>query len=75
MGVRSWMCEAKARGIYAASVCEVRGWLEKVDAVGWRTVKRRERRGPGVGPWALGVEGAPRERCWFVGSGGGRPTG
>ena len=39
---------AGARGIYAASVCDVRGCLEKLDAMGWRTLKRRERRGPDV---------------------------
>jgi len=44
----------EARGIDAASVCDVRGGLEKVDALGWRKVKRRERRGPEVG--LLGVE-------------------
>ncbi len=44
------MCEAVERGIHAASVCEVRGCLERVDALCWRTVKRRERRGRG-GEW------------------------
>jgi len=39
----------KARGIYAASMCEVRVSLEGVDALGRRTMKRRERRGPGGG--------------------------
>jgi len=41
----------KARGIHAASACEVGGSLERVDALGWRMLKRRERRGPGFGGW------------------------
>jgi|GEM_PF-1243552 len=40
---------ARVRGIYDASVIDVRGCLENLDALGWRRVKRRERCGPGVG--------------------------
>ena len=58
VGSSGWRLQAKARGIHAASVGEVRGFFEKVDAVGWWTLKRRERRGPGGGLWAVGVEGA-----------------
>jgi len=48
LGLRS-RGSRQARGIYAASACEVRECFEMVDAVGWRTVKRRKRRGPGAG--------------------------
>ena len=58
IGGAGWRLQAKERGIHAASVGEVRGFFEKVDAVGWWTLKRRERRGPGGGLWALRVEGA-----------------
>gem|GEM_PF-2528475 len=63
-----------ARGIHAASAFGDRGALERVAALGRRTMKRRERRAPDVGAcaceasqgWAAGLVallGEGRQRC------------